>query len=135
MNSTYFKDNIKKIDAIIVFKMNNFCPELEIFLWKLKRAGMHLEFAPSTTGIYLIKKKNCSVLPALKFIILDRNIIFGKVHAPDDVLIKYAKVYNIPLRKDQTVKFALPEVPCKILETPLNTPRPDPNHPVSKRAW
>lgn len=63
---------------------------------------------------------------------MDQDIVFIKLHAPDDFMHLYAGLFDIDLACVTFEKQLYVNVPSEYLSTPLT--RPNPNDPIYSRA-
>ncbi|GLV44036.1 uncharacterized protein CBL_12668 [Carabus blaptoides fortunei] len=110
---TYFRDGARKIDLVLVYKPQYTSFERTMFLSNLASEGLELEEEESsykTTTSYI------------------------KVHAPREILLKYADIYEIPLKFQQAAHLPEPPVHTDYMKTILIEPHPNPHDPVCRRA-
>lgn len=58
-----------------------------------------------------------------------------KIHAPQDVLTKYARKYDVAAKFKQITRIPDPPVPLKCMKTVLNDPDPDMDSDIVIRGW
>lgn len=60
---------------------------------------------------------------------------FIKIHAPNDVLTKYAMKYDVAVKFKQITRIPDPPITMHCMETVLNDPDPDMDNDIVIRGW
>lgn len=107
----FFNDGKRQIDYILVYNKNKSAIKRDAYLNALQMANLELESATS---------------------VAEQHIVFIKVHAPKTVLMTYANLYDIPVKKQQLIFVKPPRPQFKCMRTELTSQ--DPTTPNYMRA-
>lgn len=107
----FFNDGKRQIDYMLVYDKNKRSATRDVYLDALQMAKLELEYVSG---------------------LAEQHIVFVKVHAPTSVLMNYANLYDIPVKKQQVIFLQPPRPRFKCMRTELTNQ--DPTTPNYMRA-